>query len=191
MCLLPHLHISFRFLYCGEPTTPASVTTADYSLIVLGQAQATVVLFPRYLCDTADTRSEPRIVEDAIANGVAVLLMQWNRHLILSESEAAGLVDTITNALSAHGPDKRKVVLGSFPSGVNAAVLLAKRLVNAPRTDLPLKGLFVVDPPLDLTQLYPVRKEYTERSQVAVSRDEGAMVVVLLDSTLPIPWTTE
>lgn len=162
-------------------------TTADHQLLVPPEPKALLVLFPCYSCDAQDTRDESRITDEAVANNVAVLLMDLNRHLFLSEAETNALLDTIAAIDRTHELAGTPVFFGGFSSGGNVAVLLAKQLKRMPRKDILLSGLFVVDSPLDLSQLYPIWTKHAEHSLVPVSRKESAMVIALLDSTLGNP----
>jgi len=170
-----------------EAVMPREVRNGDFHLLLPEAPKALLILFPCYGCDAADTRTESRIVEEAMAQGVAVLLMEFNRHLFLSDAEIVALTDTIANAITRHDLQVDKVVLGGFSSGGNVSVLLAKHWMRAPDERIPLKGLFVVDSPLDLAQLYPIWQRHAEHSPVPGSREEGAMVIALLDSTLGNP----
>lgn len=177
---------------CAAPPTtattgPRGTRTENYTLVVPAQPLALLVLFPCFPCDAADTRSGSKIVDEAIANGVAVMLMEFNRHLFLTAEETDALIDMIAGAIQDHAVHTGRVFIGGFSSGGNVAVLLAKRLVIAPHGNIPLKGIFVVDSPLDLAQLYPVWQDHAHNSPVPSAKEEGAMVVALLDSTLGNP----
>ena len=67
------------------------IYTADYDLIIPAEqdlsrpgGKALLILFPCFSCDAADTRAESRIADTAAANGIAVLMMNFNRHIIMS-----------------------------------------------------------------------------------------------------------
>ncbi|MEO8068766.1 MAG: hypothetical protein ABI599_13810 [Flavobacteriales bacterium] len=183
--------VAFLFS-CSAPgpvsvATPKEVSTAAYQLIRPAEPEALLILFPCFGCDAQDTREESKITDEAAANHVAVMLMNFNRRLFLSDVEMTALVDVISTAVSQNDLAGKRVFLGGFSSGGNVALLLAKRLRQAPEKEIPLAGLFAVDSPLDLSQLYPVWKRHAEHSTVPVAQGESAMVIALLDSTLGNP----
>lgn len=75
---------------------PQEIRTADYDLLIPTRQKALLILFPCFSCDAADTRSDSKIPDEAVANGIAVLLMNFNRQLMLSEAETAELVRVIS-----------------------------------------------------------------------------------------------
>ncbi len=133
------------FIACQSPAPPKAIEpreihTADYDLLIPAQqdlsrpsGKALLVLFPCFGCDAADTRSESKIAATAAANGIAVLMMDFNRHLLMSDAEKEQVIGTIEEAVRTHGLDARHTVIGGFSSGGNVSVLLAKELLNAPR----------------------------------------------------------
>jgi acetyl esterase/lipase len=165
-----------------------TVKTADLELILPPEPRALLVLFPGFGDDTTDTRTESRIVPEATANGVAVILMALNRHLYLRPAEMDSLVRTLTTTMRSEDLQVPSVVLGGFSAGGNMATLLAEELVRQPRPELPLKGLFVVDAPLDLARLYDVSAKYVhERNVAPPALGEADFLVPLMDSTLGNP----
>lgn len=166
---------------------PSEIHTAAYDLIVPAEPKALLILFPCFPCDAADTRSESPIADTAVANGIAVLLMNFNRHILMSDAEKREVLDTIAAAVKAHGVDARNTFIGGFSSGGNVSVLLAKELVRAPRPGIGLKGVFAVDSPLDLVHLYDCSKLDLAKMTFPQHKDEARMVVALLDSTLGSP----
>lgn len=182
---------------CGAPSAgdqvPAKedatrdIHTADYDVIIPAEQKALLILFPCFPCDAADTRSESPIADTAVANGIAVLLMNYNRHILMSDAEKREVLDTIAAAVKAHGVDATNTFIGGFSSGGNVSVLLAKELVRAPRPGIGLNGVFAVDSPLDLVLLYECSQRDLAKSSFPEYKDEARMVVALLDSTLGSP----
>lgn len=158
----------------------------EWSLHLPDRPQALLVLFPCYSCDTSDTRTESRIVEEAGSRGVAVLLMGINRRIFLSEAELQALVRSIHTAIDDHDLRKAPVFFGGFSSGGNVSVLLAKHLAQHPEAGIGLKGLFVVDPPLDLAHVYANCVNDTAHPNPGTA-EEARMVVRLLEDSLGRP----
>ena len=146
-----------------------------------------MILFPCFPCDAADTRAESRIADTAAANGIAVLMMNFNRHILMSEAEQQVVIGTIAGAVKEHGVDASNTVIGGFSSGGNVSVLLAKALLRSAEPPVQLKGVFVVDSPLDLVHLYECSKRDLAKTSFPEYEGEARYVLALLDSTLGSP----
>ena len=185
--------VMLLFLYACQATpstkeaAPREIHTADYDLIIPADQKALLILFPCFSCDAADTRAESRIADTAAANGIAVLMMNFNRHILMSEAEKEEVIGTIASAVKEHGVDASNTFIGGFSSGGNVSVLLAKALVPAPRPGIGLKGVFAVDSPLDLVHLYECSQRDLTKTTFPEHKDEARMVVALLDSILGSP----
>ena len=176
---------------CGSPPrneqAPREIHTAAYDLIAPAEQKALLIVFPCFPCDAADTRSESPIADTAVANGIAVLLMNYNRHILMSDAEKREVLDTIAAAVKAHGVDARNTFIGGFSSGGNVSVLLAKELMRAPRPGIGLKGVFAVDSPLDLVHLYECSKRDLAKTSFPEYKDEARYLIAFLDSALGSP----
>ena len=170
-----------------KATEPREIHTAAYDLIIPGEQQALLILFPCFSCDAADTRSESPIADTAAAYAITVLMMNFNRHILMSDAEKQEVLDVIAGAVKEHGIDATNTFIGGFSSGGNVSVLLAKELVKAPRPGIGLKGAFAVDSPLDLVHVYECSKGDLSKTTFPERKDEARMVMALLDSTLGSP----
>lgn len=175
----------------NQPTTkaanPREIHTADYDLLLPAEQKALLILFPCFPCDAADTRAESRIADTAVANSIAVLMMNFNQHILMSDAEKREVLDTIAAAVKAHGVDATNTFIGGFSSGGNVSMLLAKELVRAPRPGIGLKGVFAVDSPLDLVLLYECSLRDLAKSSFPEYKDEARYLQAFLDSTLGSP----
>ena len=171
----------------SKASASRDIHTAEYDLMIPAEQKALLILFPCFSCDAADTRAESKITDTAVAHGIPVLLMNFNRHILMSDAEKREVLDTIAAAVKAHGVDARNTFVGGFSSGGNVSVLLAKELVRAPRPGIGLKGVFAVDSPLDLVHLYECSQRDLTKTTFPQYKDEARYVVALLDSTLGSP----
>ncbi len=174
----------------GTPTkeaAPRDIYTTDYDLIIPAEQKALLILFPCFSCDAADTRAESRIADTAAANGIAVLMMNFNRHIMMTEAEKEEVIGTIAGAVKEHDVDASNTFIGGFSSGGNVSVLLAKALIGADEPPVKLKGVFAVDSPLDLVLLYACSQRDLTKTTFPEYKDEARYVVALLDSTLGPP----
>ena len=170
-----------------QAQAPREIHTPDYDLLIPIEQKALLILFPCFSCDAADTRSEAPIADTAVANGIAVLMMNFNRHILMSDAEKREVLDMIAAAVKAHGVDATNTFIGGFSSGGNVSVLLAKELARAPRPGIGLKGVFAVDSPLDLLLLYECSQRDLSKTTFPEYKDEARYVLAFLDSTLGSP----
>lgn len=183
---------SVSMIPCQSPapsksTSPREIHTPTYHLLIPAEQEALLILFPCFPCGAADTRSESPIADTAVAHGIAVLLMNFNRHILMSDAEEREVLDTIAAAVKAHGVDATNTFIGGFSSGGNVSVLLAKELVRAPRPGIGLKGVFAADSPLDLVHLYECALRDLAKSSFPEYKDEARYLNAFLDSTLGSP----
>jgi acetyl esterase/lipase len=191
--------VAISLIACQSPTpskklAPSEIHTPTYDLLLPTEqdlsrpsGKALLILFPCFPCDAADTRAESRIADTAAANGIAVLMLNFNRHILMSEAEQQEVIGTIAAAVKAHGVDATNTFIGGFSSGGNVSVLLAKELVRAPRSGIGLKGVFAVDSPLDLVHLYECAQRDLAKSSFPEYKDEARYIQAFLDSTLGSP----
>jgi hypothetical protein len=177
---------------CQSPAPPQAQVTREihtpaYDLLIPSEQKALLILFPCFPCDAADTRSESRIADTAVANGIAVLMMNFNRHILMSAAEKREVIDGIAAAVKEHGLDATNTFIGGFSSGGNVSVLLAKELVRSPRPGIGLKGVFAVDSPLDLVHLYECSKRDLAKTSFPEYKEEARYLKAFLDSTLGSP----
>lgn len=170
-----------------KETAPREVHTADYDLIIPAEQKALLILFPCFSCDAADTRAESRIADTAVANGIAVLMMNFNRHILMSDPAKEEVISTIARAVKEHGVDGSNTFIGGFSSGGNVTMLLAKELMAQPRSRIGLKGVFAVDSPLDLVLLYECSQRDLTKTTFPEHKGEARYVVAFLDSALGRP----
>ncbi|HRF80405.1 MAG TPA: hypothetical protein PL070_10005 [Flavobacteriales bacterium] len=181
------------FLWSCQERVPShqehfrEIHTPAYDLLLPAEPKALLILFPCFPCDAADTRSESPIADTAAANGIAVLMMNFNQHILMSDAEKREVLGVITGAVKEHGVDATSTFIGGFSSGGNVSVLLAKELVRAPRPGIGLKGVFAVDSPLDLVHLYVCAQRDLAKSSFPEYKDEARYLQAFLDSTLGSP----
>ena len=171
----------------SKSTSPRELHTPTYVLLLPAEQKALLILFPCFPCDAADTRAESRIADTAAANGIAVLMLNFNRHILMSEAEQQEVIGTIAGAVKEHGVDASNTVIGGFSSGGNVSVLLAKALLRSADPPVQLKGVFAVDSPLDLVLLYQCAQRDLTKTSFPEYKGEARYVLALLDSTLGSP----
>ncbi len=114
-------------------------------------------------------------------------MMNFNRHIMMSEAEKEEVIGTIAGAVQEHDVDASNTFIGGFSSGGNVSVLLAKVLLRSADPPVKLKGVFAVDSPLDLALLYECSQRDLAKTTFPEYKGEARMIIALLDSTLGPP----
>ena len=139
---------------CSSTTKTLEPTiTVDYELHQVPKSKAVLVLFPGGGQQAIHTKKEFDILESAKAAQVSVLLMNFNRKLWLDPADAEALADVLKNALKTAQLKGQPLYLGGMSMGGNVALSLGQYLCANDPTYQP-KGIFMVDSPIDLYQLY-------------------------------------
>lgn len=176
---------------CHEPAPakqapPKEIHTADYDLLIPTEQKALLILFPCFPCDATDTRTESHIVDTCAAHDIAVLMMNFNWHMVMTDAEREAVIGTIEEAVKANALDAQNTFIGGFSTGGNVSLSIAKSLV-ARESPVHLKGVFAVDSPLDLVHLYECAQRDLQKTSFPEYKDEARMVIAMLDSALGSP----
>lgn len=170
-----------------KAATPREIHTANYDLIIPAEQKALLILFPSFGDRAADTRTESKIPDAAAKAGIAVMLMDFNAHILLSDGELTAMRHTIDSAITAYGLNGGNTFIGGFSAGGNVTMLLTKDLLAEPDPLLTVKGIFAVDAPLDLALLHTSNKRKLDRTTFPEHKGEAEWVVAYLDSVLGDP----
>jgi hypothetical protein len=157
-------------------------STEDYIHIQAAKEKATLILFPCFPCNAAQTLEEFKIKEKANEAGLSLLLLNFNKSLWLSEAQKQELEHKIISAL---GKYRKPVYIGGFSSGGNMALLMANQLQK--QAKLKLKGVFVVDSPIDLQALYEASLRIADRKAHPDAIAESTFLVQLFNQSLGSP----
>ncbi|MDP4587525.1 MAG: hypothetical protein NWS86_05035, partial [Flavobacteriales bacterium] len=147
----------------SELAVPTAIVSNDYEIVVPAKQDALLVLFPCLPCNAENTKTEFNILDIALANNVAVLLMNYNQHLWMSETEKAELEKILVDAVSKHGVNTSNTYIGGFSGGGNVSLLLTDYLKSMGSSIQP-KGVFIADSPIDLFGLYENAKKTIQKS---------------------------
>ena len=149
----------------GEPIIK-NIITESYELILPEKQNGFLILFPCFPCNAENTKTEFDIADIAVKHNIAVLLMNFNQHLWLSENEKKTLESLIVNSVKENHINTNNTFIGGFSSGGNVSLLLTNYFKSTNSLIQP-KGLFIVDSPIDLLGLYEdaqkdIAKNYSE-----------------------------
>lgn len=129
------------------------ITTKDYELIKVENEKALLIIFPGAGSNAKKTKEEFKIINPAIENGISVLLMNFSNKLWITDADCMQLNKELEGIMSKNKLQVDKIFIGGMSIGGNVALSLSNFLLKNNSTIKP-RGVFVVDPPLDLFGLY-------------------------------------
>ena len=141
----------------------AIIISENYELIITKKQYGFLILFPCFPCNAKNTSTQFNIIDIATANNISVLLMNFNQHLWLSNSDKKDLEKIIIDAVNQYGIKIDNTYIGGFSSGGNVTLLLTDYL-KLTESSIQPKGLFIADSPVDLLGLYKSSQKAIEKN---------------------------
>jgi predicted alpha/beta-fold hydrolase len=181
--------VLFALFSCSNPAEKTEtvtekrnvVTTDELEIHYAEQQAATLFLFPCFSCDANQTKTEFKILDSAYTNGVSVVLLNFNFRLSLDSFERNMLKDFLNEVIDYYQLPSQNITIGGYSGGGNVSLLLANYLIEQNNKYQP-KGVFVVDPPIDLWNIYRSSTLNLERNFSEPSVQESNLLIGLLDS---------
>lgn len=160
----------------------------EYQLFVpQSESQAVLVLFGGYTETAEDIQHEFEILEAAKIHGIAVLFSDYNQKLWLEESDFEDLAKQLQDAFADNELPRDNLYIGGFSSGGNIALLISDYLVKNNDRKLKPKGVFCVDAPVDLRELYFTSEANVEQDFNEVSVRESMRLIETLEARFGHP----
>ncbi len=177
------------FFACGNTSTPAKITgefanttsTDEFEIHYAKNEVATLFLFPCFSCTAEQTKQDFEILDSAYSHGISVVLLNYNFQLTIDSNESEALRIYINEIINYYQLPTENIYFGGYSSGGNIALLLSNYLIEKQNTYQP-EGVFVVDPPIDLWNIYQSSLLNIERNFSAPSVQESEMIITILDS---------
>lgn len=117
------------------------------------RGNTTLVLFGGFPENATDIKREFDFLEVAKKKNIAILYLNYNRKLWMTEIEKVELTKSINSIFSSNNLPTENVHIGGFSSGGNISLLLSDYLISS-KSKIQPKGIFIVDSPVDLLELY-------------------------------------
>lgn len=184
------LSILILFIISGcfssdKESNPKTIAV-DYELVKAKNQKALLILFPCFPCDSENTKAEFKIIDIAIKNNISVLMMNFNQHLYLEKGEKEKLAKQLNSILKEENLKSENIFIGGFSSGGNVSFLLGNYLVQTKNKIQP-KGLFLIDSPIDLLELYKTSKKNIQKNVASESVEEAKWIVSEFDNIFGEP----
>jgi len=148
--------------------------------------KAVLVLFGGFPENADDIKREFKILDNAKNNTIAVLYMNYNRKLWLEENELLELSEHLQNIFKTNELPTDNIYLGGFSSGGTLALLISDFITNDKSIIRP-KGVFIVDSPIDLAELYNTAEKNVERDLSNSTTDESKWLLETLGNQFGNP----
>ena len=172
---------------CKSPVQQKKTIKGDnYELTISPSQKAVLVLFPCFPCDIENTKAEASFLQNIDQSGITLLLMNQNQKLFLTDEEKVSYAALLNGILDNYKVKKEKVVIGGFSSGGNVSLVLSNYLIKT-KNALQPTGVFVVDSPLDLEQLYNGAKIEVEKNINEEAVGEGKFLINLFENKIGTP----
>lgn len=179
--------VSVFFLSCTAKKAESSIAKGKhYELNKSADQKAVLVLFPCFPCNIEHTKTEAGFLKNIEKEGITTLLLDYNQKLFLTESEKQKYSKAINSILDQNHIDKRNIFIGGFSGGGNVAFLLSSYLIKNKNSIQP-KGVFVVDSPIDLEQLYINAQRDVTINADPDAVEEGKFLIGLFEKELGKP----
>ncbi|WP_440881164.1 hypothetical protein [Tenacibaculum sp. C7A-26P2] len=163
-----------------------NINSEFYELIVPENHKELLILFPGFGENNKGIKNESNLIKSALDEKISVLIIKTNRNLFLNKLEKekiAKLVWEIINKNNIHG---NEIYIGGFSAGGNLALQLGKYLTFYKNGEFNPKGIFVVDSPVDLIQLYKNCKQEVEKNN-SILVNESTFVLNYLNQKIGKP----
>jgi hypothetical protein len=162
------------------------IKTAEYELIKSENQKGLLILFPCFPCDAENTLSEFKIAEISVKNDFSVLAMNLNQRLFLIQKEKQELAEQLTRIVNEQNLSEKNIFIGGFSSGGNISLLISDYLVKN-KIQIQLKGVFIVDSPIDLLGLYGTAEKNLKLNFSKSSIEESTWIKNMFDKEFGNP----
>lgn len=158
----------------------------NYILNVAETQKAVLILFPCFPCNKENTESEANFLKEINKNGITTILLDYNQKLFLSENEKLELSKSLNQIFDENKIEKKNIFIGGFSSGGNIAALITNYLLET-KNEIEPKGIFIVDAPFDLEELYNGAKKDLARNANSDAVEEAEFLIEFLENRLGNP----
>ncbi|MEP2024923.1 hypothetical protein, partial [Reichenbachiella sp.] len=119
-------------------------------------------------------------LEKAKANQIAIVYSNLNKKLWFEENELNELSETIQKIFTTNNLPTDHLYISGFSSGGDVALLVGDYLTKNEQLNLTPKGIFIVDSPIDLAELYFSSEKNLQRNFSEVSVQESNWIIKML-----------
>lgn len=158
----------------------------DYELKIAPNQKALLILFPCFPCNIDHTKQEAKFLDHIEEKGISTLILNFNQKLYLTDQEKSDLIEKLNQIFIQNYIKKDNIYIGGFSSGGNIAMLIGNEMIKEQNTIQP-KGIFVVDSPIDLEELYNSATKDIEENVYKEAVEEGKFLIQIFNKELGAP----
>lgn len=158
----------------------------DYILNSAKSQKAVLILFPCFPCNKEHTETEAVFLKEMDKIGITTILLDYNQKLFLTEIEKLELSEYLNQILDENKIEKENIFIGGFSSGGNVAALITNYLLET-QNEIKPKGVFIVDAPFDLEELYKSAKKDLVKNADLDAVEEANFLIQHLEKELGNP----
>lgn len=151
------------------------------------EPKAVLILFGGYPELATDVKREFTILDVALQNDIAVVLLNYNRKLWLQESEKQALADSLSTIFKDNQLPTTNVYIGGFSNGGVISLLISNFIKGLEKFYFHINGVFIVDSPIDLLALYKSSEKNIDRNFSESSTQESKWLLETLRSNFGEP----
>lgn len=176
------------FSYFISSCNAQTVEKKEYLLSKAENEKATLILFPCFPCDKTNTQTEASFLENIEKKGISTILLDFNQKLFLEETEKEELAEKLNSIYDENNISKQNIYIGGFSSGGNVTILISNFLIKTNNQIQP-KGIFIVDSPLDLEELFKNAQNDIQLNKSIDAVEEGKYLINLFEGKIGNPKT--
>jgi predicted peptidase len=152
---ITNLLIILTFLGCKNYTEKKThIDTELYELIVPKKHNELLILFPGFGGTNKSIKTECSIVQKALKENISILILKNNQNFFLDNKELEKLRKVVIELIEENNINSKSIYIGGFSAGGNLGLQLGKCLIKKKKYENNIKGIFIIDSPVDLEQLY-------------------------------------
>lgn len=148
---------------------------------------AVLILFGGYPESVEDVKREFDILEKAMEKNIAILYLAYNQKLWFDDGELDQLASQLQMIFNDNQLTTDDVYIGGFSSGGVVTALLSNYLVANDSFKLKPKGVFIIDSPIDLAELYFSSAKNLKRKFSETSMQESIWLIDMLGNRFGNP----
>lgn len=163
------------------------VVTDNYELSKpISNSNTVLILFGGFPENSETIKREFKVMTFAQEKNVAVLYMNYNQKLWMSKEDKRALKEKVETIFVTNELSPKDVYIGGFSSGGNITLLLSDYLI-ASKSSIQPKGIFIIDSPVDLLELYRLSERNLDRNFSEGSIQEATWLIDVFKSEFGKP----
>lgn len=151
------------------------------------EIESVLILFGGYPEKIVDIKNEFKILKGANEHGIAVIFINYNQKLWLNNKDKRYLAEKLQDIFESNNLSTDNIYIGGFSSGGTISLLISNYIVGMKEFYIDPTGVFIIDSPVDLMELYATAEENIQNQFSEVSVQEGKFLIDVLENNIGDP----